>query len=511
MRNNMKKISNENNPEEPEISEDSIETDEAKEKQEKAREDNAQLLRSSLKGASEGIGIGITEDLASKRDPGSFIGDIAELIMAPLILSTPGRALERGIKGAHTDLITPDYKINTEAKNRLQERVITPSINLYNSNFESLISVLNKIPYIKDLKPNNITNINAFAIEFKGRSVSISTFSQESPYKLILKRIIPMLREKFDAVASFDKTLGPGEKIDYEGLSQDLLDGMEIKEDIVELERFYKAIIEWRAVLGAFKVETDNTAGMSSGSDKSDKADKKETDDGDEEDSSGGVLPGNNIAENIYIDAVRPGQYVHRDPTGEGGLFINNHALNSEDTPVVKLFIKGEGADDVNSSGSGEAYLKHFVENPVPGRAVYLPRGMKLFQIIYNVTRETVSEGSEITIYFRPDGVRAIKGSSTERIEIMRVSTSRGDIPIFVDDVSQVNSLRRAASTESTPYYQTVSPGGEAVFFTPADLVISGGTVKDSKGNKFKPKKIKGKSLAQRVMSKDFGKVRRKK
>ena len=174
---------------------------------------------------------------------------------------------------------------------------------------------------------------------------------------------------------------------------------------------------------------------------------------------------------------------------------------------MVKLYIKGEGSDGVNSSGSGEAYLRHFIDKGT----IAFAGGMRLSQIIYNVTRETVSGGSEVTIYFRPDGVKAIKGSSTERVEIMRVSTSRGDIPIFVDDVSQIRSLRRAASTESTPYYQTVSPSGETVFFTPADLVISGGSVKDSKGNKFKPKKIKGKSLSQRVMSKGFGKVRRKK
>jgi len=312
-----------------------------------------------------------------------------------------------------------------------------------------------------------------------------------------------MLREKFDAVASFDQSLGPGAKIDHEGLAQDLLDGMEIEEDIAELERFYKAISEWRDVLSAFRENVDNTKGMSADSEKKG---KKKDDDG-EEDSSEGAPEGNVITEDIYIHSVRPGQYVHRDPTGEGGLFINNHALNSEDTPVVKLYIRGEGADNVNSSGSGEAYLRHFINKGT----ISFAGGMKLPQIIYNVTRETVSEGSEITIYFKPAGVNAIKGSSTERVEIMRVSTSRGDIPIFVDDVSQIRSLRRAASTDSTPYYQTVSPGGETVFFTPADLVISGGSVKDSKGNKFKPKKIKGKSLAQRVMSKDFGKVRRKK
>jgi hypothetical protein len=503
MRSNMKKISNENNQEEPEASETSEASAEEEERKERAREGNAKLLRASLKAASEGIAKGISGDLASQKDGGALIGGISDLILAPLLLTTPGtRRLERGIKGAADGLIVPDSVINSEAKNRLQQRIISPSLQLYGSNFAPLISVLGKIPYVKNLEPNDITNIEAMAIEFKGKSISTSSFSQTSPYKVILKQIIPMLREKFDAVASFDQSLGPGAKIDHEGLAQDLLDGMEIEEDIAELERFYKAISEWRAVLQAFQENVDNTKGMSSDS----KKDEKKKDDDDEEDSSEGAPANNGIAENIYIEAVRPGQYVSRG-ANDDGLFINNHALNSQDTPVVKLYIGGKGADSVNSSGSGEEYLRHFVNKG----AISFAGGMKLRQIIYNVTRETVSGGSEITIYFRPDGVRAIKGNSTERVEIMRVSTRRGDIPVFVDDASQVRALESAASTDSTPYYQTVSPGGETVFFTPADLVIGAGRVKDSKGNKFKPKKIKGKSLAQRVMSKGFGEVRRKK
>jgi len=213
------------------------------------------------------------------------------------------------------------------------------------------------------------------------------------------------------------------------------------------------------------------------------------------------------IADNIYIHAVRPGQYVHRDPTGANGIYINEHALNSEDTPVVKLYIKGEAADDVNSSGSGEAYLRHFIDKGM----ITLPSGIELSKIIYNVTRESVSGGSEITIYFRPEGIREVKGRTPERVEIMRVSAKHGNVPIFIDNASQLKALEKAASTETTPYYEARSPSGETVFFTPSDLVIMGGKVKDSKGNKFRPKNIKGRSLAQRVTSKGFGKVRRKK
>jgi hypothetical protein len=511
MRVDMRKLSNENNPEGSAEPDTSVMTEEGggkeNEREEKNKENTAILLRSALKSASEGISKGISADFASKRDTSSIFSDILEIAYAPLLLSMPGRQLERSIKTQVGGLLETNNQVNQEAKTRLQQKIIGPSLQLYGSNFAPLISVLNKISYIKNLEPNDITNIEAMAIEFKGKDLSVTNFSQESPYKIIIKQIIPILREKFDAVASFDQSLGPGAKIDHEGLSQDLLDGMEIEEDIAELERFYKAISEWRAVLVAFQDNSDNTRGATSDSKKN-----KETGDEEEGGSAKGGSEEGTIAENIHIHGVRPGQYVHRDPTGAGGLYINDHALNSDDTPVVKLYIKGDDADNVNSSGTGELYLEHFVDKGI----VSFPGGIKLplkipNQLIKNVTRESVSGGSEITILFNPAGAKAIKGRSAERVEIMRVSLNRGNISVFADDVSQIEALKKISSTETTPYYQTISPSGETVYFTPSDLVISGGSVKDSKGNKFKPKKIKGKSLSQRVMSPGFGKVRRKK
>ncbi|MAG25701.1 hypothetical protein CMI47_09000 [Candidatus Pacearchaeota archaeon] len=83
-----------------------------------------------------------------------------------------------------------------------------------------------------------------------------------------------------------------------------------------------------------------------------------------------------------------------------------------------------------------------------------------------------------------------------------------------MEDISKelLDDLKRIfGGTETTPKYETISPHTkEKVSFTPADLVIGGGKIKDSKGNKFKPKKRKGKSLSDMVMSPSFGKVKRK-
>jgi hypothetical protein len=79
-----------------------------------------------------------------------------------------------------------------------------------------------------------------------------------------------------------------------------------------------------------------------------------------------------------------------------------------------------------------------------------------------------------------------------------------------IDDKSLLDDLIKLSSTTSTtPLYETVSPSGETVTFTPADLVVGRGRLRDSKGKKFNPTRRRGKSLADRVMSPGYGKVRK--
>ena len=91
----MKKISNENISEEHE---ESVMSEAAGEEGSSGIGDGAaKILRSALKSASEGIQIGKTADLSSDRDVSSIFNDIHELVVAPLLLSSPGRQLERKI------------------------------------------------------------------------------------------------------------------------------------------------------------------------------------------------------------------------------------------------------------------------------------------------------------------------------------------------------------------------------------------------------------------------------
>jgi hypothetical protein len=71
-----------------------------------------------------------------------------------------------------------------------------------------------------------------------------------------------------------------------------------------------------------------------------------------------------------------------------------------------------------------------------------------------------------------------------------------------------IEKLSQQTST-TQPFYEAVGPDGKKHSFTPADLVKHHGHLVDSTGKKFKPKKIRGKSLSSKVMSSEFGKVKK--
>jgi hypothetical protein len=72
--------------------------------------------------------------------------------------------------------------------------------------------------------------------------------------------------------------------------------------------------------------------------------------------------------------------------------------------------------------------------------------------------------------------------------------------------IDRLNKI--ASSADTTPIYETIDPDGNRVTFTPASLVASGGKAKSKSGKPFRVKKWKGKSLADKVLDKNFGKVK---
>jgi hypothetical protein len=117
-------------------------------------------------------------------------------------------------------------------------------------------------------------------------------------------------------------------------------------------------------------------------------------------------------------------------------------------------------------------------------------------------------DGSEVLIIkIERAAIEKARDFQLETIFSLKLDTGKRKSVLAEEDNSSIKKLSAAGGT--TPLYETVSPSGEKISFTPADLVAGTGRLKDSKGKSFKPKKIKGKSLAERVMSKQFGKTRK--
>lgn len=455
-------------------------------------------LKRSLKTASAGIFDGKSLDLSSES--ASLLGDAMDAIVSPFLLSTPSRELERYIKNENS-LFSSNKETNSAARKAFSQKIVSTSKRLYSAKFKGFIRVMEDLASKNILSlgaSNDISNIKDMIADYQDKKDYKPILSSDSPYKVILNQMIPMLRQKFDAVVSFDESLGAGDRIDYENISRRIAEGVGESEDKAELVRFYQAIKEWYNILSLL----DNGTASETPADEVNSQDSIEEA---SEESEGSPEGGSNISEDIYIESLRPGQYSHEDPTGSGSIYIDERIQDYLRTPVVKLYLRGRDRDLVNTSGSGEEYLSFLVNKG----DVFFAGDYR--DIIGEVTRESVSGGSELSLYFRPESISRLQDESDERLEIMRAEARRGIASVYVDDISQLTSLRRVASTETTVLYQAVSPNGELVSFTPTDLVVGGGKIKDSKGKSFKPtKRLRGKSLANRVMSKGYGKVRKK-
>lgn len=442
------------------------------------------LLTASVEAVKTGINKGISLDLSKSQDSSAIFNFINELIIAPIALTAPGRELERSIKNSG-GITTPKEKINAEARNRFYKSVINPSKSLYRSSFVSFINIMKKlngeVEGIELGKENDITNIKKLIIDYNDADDSTTNLSQYSPYKIIIKQLIPMLREKFGAIESFRNSL---DNASYEVLAS-----------------LYQAIQEWYGILNEFgsapTVESSYRGDKAKGSQKSDS--DKDSDDNKETATTFSI-------DGLRIAHVDNGSYTYLDSKEKNVIFFNQQAILNDDTPVVKIILKGRGADKVNTVGSGEDYIEALVDRG----DIVLPRDTSIIDLFQDIQRETVKEGAQLSLYFRPVVIMGLNRASQGRAEVMQILPRNKNGITLVSDDSGVSQLGKTSSLQTTSYYETKSPSGETVFFTPTDLVRSGGRLKDSRGKSFKPKKIKGKSLASKVMSKGFGKVKKK-
>ena len=189
----------------------------------------------------------------------------------------------------------------------------------------------------------------------------------------------------------------------------------------------------------------------------------------------------------------------------------------SGDGWIVPLILSRRDGESISS-----AEVEKINDNPIDFIRLLIrldvlePVNIDADLIIRNVkslTARSTSDNSKLYVYielnteFKEKAYNEVEEDGAVIFQINNVETaSPTGLVVKADSGS---NLFKKADTATTPYYETVSPSGERISFTPSDLVRGIGKLKDSSGKTFKPKKIKGKSLANKVMSKNFGKIRK--
>ena len=201
-------------------------------------------------------------------------------------------------------------------------------------------------------------------------------------------------------------------------------------------------------------------------------------------------------------------------------LVINRGSLSPGNDLIVRLEIVGGDAVAINSASSNDVFqaLTAPPTGPIviPGdvhNALHAA-GRGLVDVF--APRTTISRANTIFMDIIMLGGSAPdlwRGTADGSFTLMTIRTRTGpNISINADDVDLLNGiLKLSDGGQTTPLYETVSPSGKSITFTPAQLVAGGGRVKGKDGKSFKVKKWKGRSLADRVMSKEFGRVKTKK
>ena len=219
----------------------------------------------------------------------------------------------------------------------------------------------------------------------------------------------------------------------------------------------------------------------------------------------------------VTIDSVTPVSPAGITLSGED-LVINRSALSAGNDLIIRLEIVGGDSAAINSASSSDIFMalasppRSLIMIPDDVRNALRSSGIGLLDIFS--PRTTMSRSNTIImdiVILGGVAPRLWGGVAAGDFRLMRVIRPVGAVSVSAGDTVLLNRLIKLSDGgQTTPLYETVSPSGKSVSFTPAQLVAGGGKIKGKDGKSFKVKKWKGRSLADRVMSKEFGKVKTK-
>lgn len=452
----------------------------------------AKQLNLALISIGKGISKGKSEDFGAFSQTNIFEKYINILggILSGSIPST--RDLETSVK-LETGISEGPSRVNDAAKKSIGKIISTAraiskeNFNYYKKLFGQFASVLeNKSSIDKELE----SGVEAFENTKAGVSLMSSEggspiWSKDSAYRIILKEVIPEIRSRFDLISrAYAKVPGSIEK--------SFLLGSETESDKAILEALYYAIARWDKYMESLS-SISVVKGLGSDSQK----------DSDEQGAEGAKAAPSEVQSppNIKDINVSIKHYLDDDSndfvaaSGNSGdsEFVMNLDLQDREKMFINIAL-GKDFDWEKRKGDDAQTLFNELER---GEEIKASRGFRLlidnFVLKDPYLRINISPKNETTRVFR---------DIDEEEVFLRVGENH---------ISAKKKLDKAAGSQTSPLYRATSPSGEVVSFTPADLVAGGGKIKGKGGIRFKPKNITSTSLADRVQSSSFGKVKTRK
>ncbi len=470
-----------------------------------ARRELGKIIDISLLSVSQGIKKGITNGFAETSvDPDSralslyfsFFSMATELLSSALTMTAPGGALERSVKSESF----MESEKNKAARRAFSSKVVGLASSIYNDNFSMFVKIIkdsNKF----EVKESSSEHLSLLA-KYKNADDYHRASSSASPYKMILKEIIPISRGKFEAIVSAAKAMGPGVNINSSEIGKRYSLGIDTSIDKERMETLYEAIVDWHDFVKMFS-SGDSSIQVPNVSDEDEGG---ESHDG-ESAAKNSVKPAESVEgveSTIIIKDVVAETNIQMHHTDSGIYTVELEGPSSSETPVLRLDIVSKKEDE-----SAEAIFEKLINLGMIELLIPEDKHIKDY-IIDVILRPNDGANKFLYVAFNYNTLSNEKGDDVFGIMRIYKKDSR-PIEIVADDSHFIKELYKLAnSSNTTPLYETVSPSGERVSFTAADLVVGKGKVRDSKGKSFKPKKRKGKSLADRVNSKSFGKVKRR-
>lgn len=437
-----------------------------------------------------------------QKSVSDYAGNVAKSLLGlrmpssnELIAEMKGRTYR--LKGAE-NLNTESYKYLAEIKNKY--------LSLYNNYFKDLYDILNKIYNIKQNQEITFSS-NQLIDEANELNIMLDTdifgdegtLSKNSPAK-----IIESILEKISLAISNLETTIKSETGTLDNISIDL-DSDTLSDSLISpIENITESIYVFLSILNGIKeFKIDDSSSTTPG-----------TPPGTPPVTPGAPAPGFAQYKVVrFLDSVSSGGVSSLTDTSSSGTEFKLDLLDPRGLyNVAILFERVDGAacqqseaDAINANKVN--FLSSLLDNDVI--SVFDRSKFNLYarDLVASISGDNLVLLISLDENYKTEMYSSVPfGNTIISIQDIFSRSTQGSIVhanIFIDKII------KKSEAVTTSYYETTSPSGEKITFTPTDLVLNMGKLKDSSGKLFKPKKIKGKSLSERVNSKNFGKIKK--